>query len=88
MSVTRILPRPGRQRLKPQARLKVAEQSARAAEEAAEVADSEGKSKKSFREAERARLQDGHAAELQRQRDVTREKRRPRSRCVARRSTY
>ena len=50
------------------------EQSARAAEEAAEVADSEGYSSESLQEADMARFEDGHAAELQREEDVAREK--------------
>ena len=61
-------------RSKPPASLRVAEQSAWAAEEAAEVADSEGYSSESFQEAEMARLDDGHAAELHRERDVELEK--------------
>ena len=52
----------------------MAEQSALAAEEAAEVSDSEGDSIESLQEAEMARLEDGHAAELQRERGVAREK--------------
>ena len=48
--------------------------SQRAADEAAEVADSEGYSSESLQEFEMARLEDGHAAEFQRERDVAREK--------------
>ena len=55
-------------RSNPPARLRVAEQSAWVAEEAAEAADSEGKSSESLQEAEMARLEDWHAAELHRER--------------------